>query len=137
VYDPQRALKSDILTKIRSRKRAKELELYIFDIAQNQRDYSTKIRQLIKFIHKNGNMVFKPIDQLIVPRSAEKNYELTFDEVKVLLSQESAKLKILQDKIRALKAKNFQEQYIVYWNPPPIVTEAERKEWDTTFQKLI
>ena len=64
-YNVQRLRTSEILTKILITKKAKELERFIFDLAQNQRDYNTKIKQLFTFIKKVGKDIFIPMEQLL------------------------------------------------------------------------
>jgi hypothetical protein len=35
-----------------------------------------------------------------------------------------------------LQAKNFQYNYVIFWNPPDIVTQQQRKEWNELKSKV-
>jgi len=137
VYDPSRPLKSDILTKIRIRKRTKELELFIFDISQNEREYRGKIKDLIDFVQRYKSDIFLPIPELLqrIYKPRQQNEEikenLSYSEVRGLLLNEQYHLKDLQNKKSMLEAKNFVGVNVIFWKPPNIISPNKIKEWNT------
>lgn len=88
-----------------SRRKAKELERFVFDVAVSQADYFAKIKYLIDFIRKNDSTVFKPmseISKLFIKTPKQKNQKsyisLNDREIQALLSQYQYELQNLEIK---------------------------------------
>jgi len=144
-FDRNRPHINQILTKIRIKKKSKELERFIFDLAQNQRDYLFKIKQMVLFIRKNGYLVFKPEFALefLNPKVTEIKSEnfnitlelLTFQEVKIMLLQEQYKLQELEKKKQLLQAKNFVGTNVLFWELPSIIPQEQHRKWNNLRNK--
>jgi len=88
-----------------SRRKAKELERFVFDVAVSQADYFAKIKYLIDFIRKNDSTVFKPMSELsklfikTPKQKQQKSYiSLNDREIQALLSQYQYELQNLEIK---------------------------------------
>jgi len=208
-YEVQRFRASEILTKILITKKAQQLERFIFDLAQNHRDYNAKIKQLLEFIKKVGKQIFIPLEQLLqevyipkskfkaskecpictFPLSMQRDICMTFpcnhyfhcdcikswtnrghnncpvcraairntlkksseqplsyddyiklnfsyQEITALVLQETYRLQELDERKWNLEAKNYGEQYVVFWKPPAIAAQGELSKWKDTLHKV-
>ena len=141
-YDIPRLRLSEILTKVLIKHKAKELERFIFDLALNNRDYSSKIKQLLQFIKKNGPDIFLPIEELF-KRLNQRQIKIEIDytrlnvnEIKALLLQEQYNLQELEKKKQILASKNYTGNYAVFWKPPNIISSVQKNQWTALVEKI-
>ena len=141
-YDIPRLRLSEILTKVLIKHKAKELERFIFDLAQNNRDYSLKIKQLLQFIKKNGTDIFLPIEELLKRLNqrqikTEIDYNrLNINEIKALLLQEQYHLQELEKKKQILASKNYTGNYAIFWELPDIISSVQKEQWAALIEKI-
>ena len=90
-----------------SKRKAKELERFIFDIAVSQGDYFTKVKYLLDFIYKNNSVIFKPVSELSKlfiksPKQKQQKGYITLNdrEIQILLSQSQYELQNLEREFR-------------------------------------
>jgi len=144
-YNIQRFRKSEILTKVILTKKSKELERFVFDLAENKRDYILKIKKVTGYIkkHPTGILVL-PFDQLTkvfneepISIDSPPDYsKMSYAEIHALLLQEQYSLQDLEKKKRRLEAKNYTSSYVLFWQLPEIIPEEKRKQWKVVLDKI-
>lgn len=137
-YNIKRLRKSEILTKYIITKKSKELERFIFDLVKNEREYISKLGDLIDFINENKSKVFsiKPEDLLTKNKIIEDFKDPDYNELRALILQEQYNLQELEKKLRLLKSKNYMDNYVIFWKLPNNVSKEETKQWNDTL-KLV
>jgi len=90
-----------------SKRKAKELERFIFDVAVSQGDYFTKVKYLLDFIYKNNSVIFKPVSELSKlfiksPKQKQQKGYITLNdrEIQTLLSSSQYELQNLEREFR-------------------------------------
>ena len=124
-YNIKRLRKSEILTKYIITKKSKELERFIFDLVKNEREYISKLGDLIDFINENKSKVFsiKPEDLLTKNKIIEDFKDPDYNELRALILQEQYNLQELEKKLRLLKSKNYMDNYVIFWKLPNNVSK--------------
>jgi len=140
-YDIPRFRKSEILTKVILTKRSKELERFIFDSAENKRDYILKLKQITDFIKKRKQdiLIIKLEDIILTKQPKEKIVDyasMDYKQIHTLLLQEQYHLQDLENKKRMIQAKNYNDVYAIFWVPPPIIPPEQRKTWNDLLEKV-
>ena len=145
-YNLPRMRKSEILTKYLITNKSKELERFVFDLAENERDYLFKIKKLLEYARKHNNEILVITTEqasVLFRKGIEVNLQTTLDyshlgynEVHALLLQEQYRLKELEKKRLILQAKNYQYNYVIFWKLPDIATQTEKDRWNEVLQKV-
>ena len=129
----KKVLQKSVLNGILIKNKAKFLELYIFDLSQNEKDYFLNLGKLLSYI-KTGNIFSINNVQLKNIFVSLQNENDPFIEISTLISQEMAKLETLNGlKKSEQKNKDINEYQELSINKRFVILPLQRKN---TIEKL-
>jgi hypothetical protein len=134
--------KSDILSKIIFEKRSKNLELIVYDLSGNEKEYFSNIKELIYLINENGKNMLQmstpEVIQLLQPEEYKKfEGEFTLKELQTIMDQVQLQIIDLVKEKRKLDSIYYLGEYLIQWNPPPrIVSREDIARWNELLDSI-